>query len=207
MDEKFSSSNGQSDKKDPKIGMIFCNYYLVDKKGSIIDQFVRHDFLKKVKLLDQPKSNGACSLINVKCLKLIGGYDEKFKSQDGVDLWIRLIQKYKVKNVNLPLFYYRQHGKNLTSNQRKLFYFRDQILKFNAKNKKIKNTICIIPIRGLEEDTISFKKINNQTILYKIINEIKKTDNIKNNNIISRYKNFKKSKEKNIKKKNIKKIY
>ena len=40
-------------KKDPKIGMIFCNYYLVDKKGSIIDQFVRHDF-KKVKLLDQP---------------------------------------------------------------------------------------------------------------------------------------------------------
>ena len=94
-------------------------------------------------------------------------------------MWIRLIQKYKVKNVNLPLFYYRQHGKNLTSNQRKLFYSRDQILKFNAKNKKIKNTICIIPIRGLEEDTISFKKINNQTILYKIINEIKKTDNIK----------------------------
>ena len=26
--------------------MIFCNYYLVDKKGSIIDQFVRHDFKK-----------------------------------------------------------------------------------------------------------------------------------------------------------------
>ena len=55
--------------------MIFCNYYLVDKKGTI-DQFLRHDF-KKVKLLDQP-AHGACSLINTKCLKLIGGYDKNF---------------------------------------------------------------------------------------------------------------------------------
>ena len=32
----------------------------------------------------------------LKSLYRMGGYNEKFKSQDGVDLWIRLIQKYKV---------------------------------------------------------------------------------------------------------------
>ena len=34
-----------------------------------------------------------------------------FSRQDGYELWIRFIQHYKVKNVNLPLFYYRQHSK------------------------------------------------------------------------------------------------
>ena len=59
LDENFLQVMVSNLKKDPKIGMIFCNYYLVDKNGSIIDQFLRHDF-KKVKLLDQP-AHGACT--------------------------------------------------------------------------------------------------------------------------------------------------
>ena len=129
--------------------------------------------------MDQP-AHGACSLINTECLKLIGGYDKNFRSQDGVDVWIRLIQKYKIKNINLPLFYYRQHGKNLTSNKKKLFKSRDQILKKNSYNKKIHNTICIIPIRGMNEDTVALKKIKGKIILYRIIDELKKTNHIKN---------------------------
>ncbi len=177
LDENFLQVMVNNLKKDPKIGMIFCNYYLVDKKGSIIDQFLRHDF-KKVKLLDQP-AHGACSLINTKCLKLIGGYDKNFRSQDGVDIWIKLIQKYKIKNINLPLFYYRQHGKNLTSNKKRLFNSRNQILKKNSYNKKIHNTICIIPIRGMDEDTVALKKIKGKTILYRIIDELRKTNYLK----------------------------
>tara|TARA_B110001452_G_scaffold140046_1_gene116389 strand:+ start:14029 stop:15390 length:1362 start_codon:yes stop_codon:yes gene_type:complete len=165
-------------KKDPRIGIIFCNYFLVNNKGIIQSQFLRHDF-KKVKILDQP-AHGACSLINTKCLKLIGGYDEKFKSQDGVDIWIRLIQKYKVKNINLPLFYYRQHGKNLTKNTRKLYHSRDKIFDENAKNKlKIKDTVCIIPIRGIDEDSIALKKISSTTVLKRLIIELQKTKKIK----------------------------
>ena len=177
LDENFLEVMVNKIKKDPKIGMIFCNYFLVNNKGIIQGQFFRHDF-RKVKLLDQP-AHGACSMINTKCLKLIGGYNEKFKSQDGVDLWIRLIQKYKIKNINLPLFYYRQHGNNLTNNTRKLFLSRDQIFKHNVKSKKIKNTICIIPIRGMDEDTTALKKINGQMVLCRMIKELKKLDLIK----------------------------
>ena len=59
-----------------------------------------------------------------------------------------------MKNINLPLFYYRQHGKNLTTNTRKLFRSRDKILDKNVKSKKINNTVCIIPIRGNKEDPL-----------------------------------------------------
>ena len=178
LDENFLQVMVDQIKKDPKVGMIFCNYFLVNNKGIIQGQFLRHDF-KKVRLLDQP-AHGACSLINTNCLKLMGGYNERFKSQDGVDLWIRLIQKYKVKNINLPLFYYRQHGNNLTSNARKLFRSRDKIFETNVKGKvKIKNTICVIPIRGDNEDSIALKKIKSKTVLSRLIKELFLTKKIK----------------------------
>ena len=41
-------------------------------------------------------------------------YDEKFDRQDGYNLWYKFYQKYKIKYVELPLFYYRQHKNNLT---------------------------------------------------------------------------------------------
>ena len=38
-----------------------------------------------------------------------GGYREDLGAQDGLDIWSRLKDKHKIKNVSLPLFYYRQH--------------------------------------------------------------------------------------------------
>jgi len=78
--------------------MVFCNYYITNSNGQVIDQFYRHDF-KKVKLMDQP-AHGACSLINLKILRDLGGYDAQFKCQDGVDLWLKLINKFKIKSIN-----------------------------------------------------------------------------------------------------------
>ena len=158
LDKNFLQIMVNEINKNKNLGMVFCNYYLVSKNGEIQDQFFRHNF-EKVKLFDQP-AHGACSLINVKCLKSVGGYNQDLKSQDGVDIWIKLILKYKVKNVNLPLFYYRIHGKNLTSNKLRLFRNRDKVLKTNVEKKKekIKDTICIIPIRGNNENSIALRK-------------------------------------------------
>ena len=44
----------------------------------------------------------------------IGSYDEIFKCQDGYDIWLKFIQKYNPLNINLPLFYYRQHETSLS---------------------------------------------------------------------------------------------
>ena len=45
LDENFLQVINEL-KKDPKIGMIFCNYFLVNSKGHIQSQFLRHDFKK-----------------------------------------------------------------------------------------------------------------------------------------------------------------
>jgi len=179
LDQNFLQVMVNEIKKNRNIGMIFCNYYIVNKSGEIQDQFFRHNF-KNVKLLDQP-AHGACSLINVKCLKNVGGYNQNLRSQDGVDIWIKLILKFKVVNVNLPLFYYRQHGKNLTYNKIKLYQSRDKVFDLNSKKKKriIRNTICIIPIRGNNENSIALKKINSKTVINMIINNILETKLIK----------------------------
>jgi|TARA_B100001093_G_C26734289_1_gene973713 CMP-N-acetylneuraminic acid synthetase len=131
--------------------------------------------------MDQP-AHGACSLIKTKTLKEIGGYDEQFNCQDGVDLWFKIIGNYKVKNVNLPLFYYRQHNKSLTKNVENIYKTRDKILNKHTQNKKnFNNILAIIPVRGENygETLVALKKINKTPIIHKLIIELQKIPNIK----------------------------
>lgn len=138
--------------KNKKIAMVFPDYYEVDINGKIISRFVRHNF-RKVNLKDQP-AHGACSLIRLNILKKIGGYDEKFMCQDGYYIWMRLL-KYDVKNINKPLFYYRKHGKNLTSNISFINKTKTRILDYiNRKSKK--KAIAILPFRGSLINKYSF---------------------------------------------------
>ena len=62
-------------------------------------------------------------------LQTVGGYDESYHCQDGWDLWVKLIKNYGVTNINLPLFFYRQHDNNLTKNNSKILDTRAKILK------------------------------------------------------------------------------
>jgi len=136
------------------VGLVFPDYYKVDVAGEILQCIRRHNF-DEVGLYDQP-AHGACTMIRKKCLEEIGGYDEAFRCQDGYDLWIRFIQRYQVKNINIPLFYYRQHGSNLTSNEELIYNTRAEILKkcANAKKQNFKSLV-VIPVRGGEIDPLS----------------------------------------------------
>ena len=111
--------------KDDSLGMVFSDYYTVDQKGDLIEMYRRHDF-NEVELLDQP-AHGACSMVRKEFLLAINGYDESYHCQDGWDLWVRFIRNFNISNVNLPLFYYRQHGKNLTKGKKKFYQL---VLKF-----------------------------------------------------------------------------
>jgi len=154
--------------KKPNIGMVFGDYYLVDEDGNIFKHFQRHDFKKDVKLLDQP-AHGACTMFRVNCLKQLGGYDESISRQDGYELWLRFIEKYEVANINVPLFYYRQHGNNLTSAEDKLLDTRTDILKKHAKKKSVSplRGIAILPIRGsfIDNRSLPFTKIGGISLI------------------------------------------
>ncbi len=148
--------------------LVFPDYYLVDKEEKVIEQVIRHNFEKDVSLLDQP-AHGACTLIRKSILESIGGYDQTFSIQDGYDLWLNIIDKYPVRNVNLPLFYYRQHDKSITSNEKKLLQTRGQIKAKHVQKRQLapNNVIAIIPVRGQIIDPRSnpLKKVGDKCLI------------------------------------------
>lgn len=149
------------------IGMVFADWYLMDEQGNVTGIERRHDFSRDVRLFDQP-AHGACTMFRTQALREIGGYDETLSRQDGYELWFRYINQYEVQNLNVPLFYYRQHGSSLTKDQEKLLEVRSKIYKKHGKlpgqNKK---TFSVMPIRGhsIDERDNPFVKLNDKFLI------------------------------------------
>ncbi|MBQ0735327.1 glycosyltransferase family 2 protein [Aquimarina celericrescens] len=163
---------------NPDLGLVFPNYYNVDSKANIMNEIQRHDFNSEVNLYDQP-AHGACTMIRVKNLIEVGGYDESYTCQDGYDLWVKFVNRFQVTNVNKPLFYYRQHGSNLTKNEDRLLKTRLLIKQAHIEknNYKLPVTVGVIPIRADYDPT--YEVINNQTLLEIKIEALQKSKNVK----------------------------
>jgi len=131
-----------------KASVIFPDYYLVDEKDNILDRVKRHNFQKKVTLLNQP-AHGACTMYKKSVFQEVGAYSKKYDCQDGVYMWFKIINKYKIGNINKPLFFYRQHQRSLTTKTSKINETKQLI--FKEFNKKKTNNICFFPNRNLEE--------------------------------------------------------
>ena len=167
--------------KNSKIGLVFPDYYLVNRKGEITGSVRRHNF-KKVKLLDQP-AHGACTMVRKENLKDIGGYDEEFNCQDGYYLWLRFIKKYLIRNINLPLFYYRQHRDSLSRNTQKILDNRARIIRKISKIDKVKKmkVLALLPIRGLKINPYSMvlRKIKKKPLVFYTIDNLLKCNLVK----------------------------
>ncbi len=152
--------------KKKKLGLVFPDYFTVDENNNILSLIRRHDFTE-VTLLDQP-AHGACTMIRRDYLQSVGGYDESYHCQDGWDLWVKLIKNYGVTNINLPLFFYRQHEENMTKNNSRILDTRAKILKKNAQtSRSIKNCLAVIPIRGkkIDPNSLAMKKLGDELVL------------------------------------------
>jgi glycosyltransferase involved in cell wall biosynthesis len=141
---------------NPELALVFPDYWNVDETGKIINRVRRHDFNEEVTLLDLP-AHGACTMIRREILEDLGGYDENFSRQDGFDLWLKTVHKFKVSNINKPLFYYRRHNNNLTNNEKLLLETRAKIIHKHVKDRKIEDVkvLAVIPTRGVQIDSRS----------------------------------------------------
>jgi len=134
LDENFLLvlSNILDTKKE--IGLVFPDYYHIDKKGNILEQIRRKKIGEESKLLDLP-AHGACTMFRTEVLREIGSYNEDFSCQDGYDIWLKFVEQHNPYNVNVPLFYYRQHEKSLTQNSQKILDTRMDIKKKFLKER------------------------------------------------------------------------
>ncbi|MEM9833375.1 MAG: glycosyltransferase family 2 protein [Bacteroidota bacterium] len=166
--------------KDPQLGLVFPNYFLTDADGRVDSVHQRHDF-NEVSLMDQA-AHGACTMIRTTFLKELGGYSENYQCQDGYELWVKFTVKHPVKNVATPLFYYRQHGSNLTKNEGRILSTRASInQEYVQKHADRKDGIAIIPIRdvGTANHRLAFTPLADKTFLNRKIESAQLAKNIK----------------------------
>jgi glycosyltransferase involved in cell wall biosynthesis len=114
--------------RNPDVALVFPDYFLMDETGCVYAQERRQQIYYNNHMLDMP-ANGACTMVRKDILKKLGGYREDLGAQDGFDLWSKIIKKYKCANVNVPLFYYRRHGDNLTENFNRILSAKREIKK------------------------------------------------------------------------------
>lgn len=120
-------------KNDKKIGLVFPNFYWTNSNGEIFSKF-KYNYKSNL-LIKYIPAHGACSLINKKILKKIGGYNELFDRQDGYYIWFSiLLNSFKIFHIKKTLFFYRKHNKNLSTNISKILKTRLKILNYFINN-------------------------------------------------------------------------
>lgn len=132
----------------PEAALVFPDYYLIDEGGEVFGHERRQKIAEFSHLTDMPP-NGACTLIRKSILESIGGYREDLGAQDGFDLWAKIRNSHRALNVNLPLFYYRRHGQNLTNSSHRILAARRQIKRdaIVTQVKKYYPILAVIPCR------------------------------------------------------------
>lgn len=114
--------------RHPASVLVFPDYYLMDEFGDVYAHEKRQRIYEQNHMFDMPP-NGACTMLRKQVFEEVGCYREDLGAQDGFDLWSRIRDRYCAGNVNLPLFYYRRHGENLTKNTYRIITARRQIKK------------------------------------------------------------------------------
>jgi len=155
--------------KNKDVALVYSDYYYVDEEGNNLGIQKRKKIGQETKAIDIP-AHGASTMVRKRILKSVGGYDIDYKSQDGHELWLNLIGKYKFSNITTPLFSYRQHDGSMSQDFDRLLKSRRAIKKsLMSKREGPVNlrVIAIIPARNTFKgmENICLEKVNNKPLI------------------------------------------
>ena len=150
-------------------GLVYGNYYYTDEGGKILDVEFKNR-LANEDIASQLPPHGACTLFRTRSLKNVGGYSEKVNAQDGWDLWYKLADRIGAVNIQVPIFYYRQHGGSMSRDNTRLLKARSKI--FEQISNKLEGdykpkTLAVIPVKESYPDFegVPYREINGKSIL------------------------------------------
>jgi len=99
--------------KDPSLGLVYADRYLMDEEGRTLGRFNTPNYdpylLLHVNLVH------CCFLYRRECMERVGGYDPQFIYGEDWEYWIRISQYYRMKRVPQALYHYRLHSNSMTS--------------------------------------------------------------------------------------------
>ncbi len=116
----------------PDVALVYPNYIYVDEDGTYLGIENRKKVGSETELLDLP-AHGACTMARRRALKSVGGYSEDIKAQDGHEIWLKILNRYKVANISTPLFFYRQHSASLSRDENRVLEARAKIKRAMAE--------------------------------------------------------------------------
>lgn len=133
----------------PDIGIVYGNYFYASHDGKVLGMERRNKLGHEDKVGHLPP-HGACTMFHTRSLKAVGGYSEDIDAQDGWELWYKLYSRIGASNIDVPIFYYRQHRDSLTRDTNRLLEARSRIFSRIATSLdgdyKLTN-VAVIPVR------------------------------------------------------------
>ncbi|AZQ61913.1 glycosyltransferase [Flammeovirga pectinis] len=195
-------------KSDNNVAMVYSDAYLIDDNGNQYDsRFIQRH---RPRLLNFPSGNifvdlaesnfipAMGNLIKTKCVRKIGGYDERLTYED-YDMWLRISKKYEIVYSDYVSVKYRLHSNNM--HRSKLFNINRtlnniRIYKKHLNNEVIyskfmdclesvylrndfDNAITFIPLLKKNDKVLKvFIKYKLPSFIYRLINFIKNRLNV-----------------------------
>lgn len=166
----------------PNVGLVYGNYFYTDPEGKTLG-IERRWKIKNEDIGGHLPPHGACTMFRTRSLKAVGGYSEDISAQDGWELWYKLYQRVGAINLDIPLFYYRQHSSSLSKDSKRLLEARLRIfdrISSNLEGDYKPTVIAVIPVResypGFEG--VPYKLHNGVSLLARAISEAATSDKI-----------------------------
>lgn len=166
----------------PDIGLVYGNYYYTDQNGVVLGIERRHKLGREDTVGHLPP-HGACTMFRTRALKAVGGYSEDINAQDGWELWYKLYNRIGAASLDVPLFYYRQHGDSLSRDANRLLSARSRI--FDRISESLKGdykslNIAVIPVRESYKgfEGVPYRMFEGSSLLERAINAAADSGNI-----------------------------
>lgn len=106
--------------KDRLLGLLSCSYNIIDENGRVIRKVrvpIGEENILGLILDHNPFCHGSAMFLK-KAVVEVGGYREFFIFAQDYDLWLRISEKYKVKNIDDILYNLRKNKDSISSRKR-----------------------------------------------------------------------------------------
>jgi glycosyltransferase involved in cell wall biosynthesis len=109
---------------DPSLGMVGCGVHFINGDGALMESYNADEFPNQESLINtllvRSVLNGSASgvMLRRECFETVGCFDEKLRSSEDRDMWLRIACELSVANVSEPLTKVRIHSANAHKNIR-----------------------------------------------------------------------------------------